>query len=113
MDQWTGDVWEPVELSTKLFKRRCGCNEASTLDGDPLSLVSSSVGAQPCVISGPVRISPVNQPHPSRSENLAELWMDRNFRPNGREQILGVQDSSLHQERSKLLLHDLGRLLAR
>ena len=113
MNQRTGDVWEPVELSTKLFKRRCGGNEVSAFDGDPLSLVSSSVGSQPCVIGGPVRISPVNQPDPSGSENLAELWMDRNIRSDGREQILSIQNPPLHQEGSKLLLHDLGSLLAR
>jgi hypothetical protein len=113
MNQRVGDVRASLELSIKLLEGRRGRGESSTRKSNPLTLVSRSIGSQPCEISASVGIPLVDSSPSGRSKNLAELRIHRNIGTCGLEHVLSIQNPALHQEGSNPSLQDFGRFLAR
>jgi hypothetical protein len=113
MNQRVGDVRASLELSIKLLEGRRGRGESSSRKSNPLTLISRSIGSQPCEISASVRIPLVDNSHPGRSENLAKLRAHGDIGASGRKHILSVQNPALHQERPNPSLQDIGRFQAR
>src|SRR4051812_19263667 len=101
------------ELNSQLLEGRSRGYELRPNEGDPLADIAAPLRAQPMVFGAAIDIPNIAHPRLGRSENLSQLRGDRNIGTNRLQQILSIQNASLHQERTDLLLNILWRLLAR
>jgi len=113
MNQGDACFGKTCESKTELLEGRSRGQEVWPKHSNPLAAVATALRTKPVKLCATVHIPYVALPCLRRSEHLAELRIYRNIRPDGREQVLSIQNTPFHQERSKLLLHNLGRLLAR
>lgn len=113
VEQQVGHFRKSFEEFPELSQRGSARNEVSSPDGNPQSREPRSVRSQPLKVGLQAGPRFMKNPDLGRREHLAELWMDRNIRPDSREQVLSIQNPPFHQERSNLPLHDLGSFLAR